>query len=51
MSNNRPLTPREKQYTVLPNETAPEHAFTKASQAVSKALADIKKNTPVKKRS
>lgn len=48
MSKTKLLTPKEKQYTVLPSETAPEHAFTKANQAVSRALADIQKNKPLK---
>lgn len=48
MSNNRPLTSKEKQYTVLPNETTPEQAFIKANQAVLRALADVKKIKPIK---
>ncbi|MET1255267.1 hypothetical protein [Aliikangiella maris] len=41
--NNRPLTDKEKQFTVLPNETPPERALGVANQAASRALADIKK--------
>lgn len=41
--NDKPLTDKEKQFTVLPNETDPKQALAKASQAVSKALAEMKK--------
>ncbi|MFS1525620.1 hypothetical protein ACL7TT_16155 [Microbulbifer sp. 2304DJ12-6] len=43
MMSNKPLTDKQKQFTVLPNEADPKSAFTKARQAVSKALAEVKK--------
>ncbi|MGB3611837.1 MAG: hypothetical protein WA987_15790 [Cellvibrio sp.] len=47
-SKTKALTSKEKQYTVLPSETAPEQAFLKANQAVLKALANVKKTKPIK---
>ncbi|QIL91183.1 hypothetical protein GNX18_16410 [Microbulbifer sp. SH-1] len=41
--NDKPLTDREKQFTVLPEEADPKNALAKANQAVIKALAEIKK--------
>ena len=41
--SNKPLTNREKQFTVLPNETDPKTSFAVASQAVNKALAEIQR--------
>lgn len=40
--NHKGMSPAAKQFTVLPNETAPEQAMAKAHQAVSKALTEIK---------
>ena len=40
---NKPLTDREKQFTVLPEETDPKMALAKANQAVTKALGEIKR--------
>ncbi len=42
--NDKPLTDREKQFTVLPNETDPKKSLAKASQAINKALTDVKKS-------
>jgi len=42
---NKPLTDKEKQFTVLPNEENPKNSFAKAKQAVSKALSEMKENT------
>ncbi len=41
--SDKPLTDKEKQFTVLPNETDPKMALGKANQAISKALADVRK--------
>jgi hypothetical protein len=41
--SDKPLTDKEKQFTVLPNEADPKSSYTKAKQAISKALAEIKK--------
>ena len=40
---DKPLTDREKQFTVLPNEADPKTALVKAHQAVQKALSQVKK--------
>ena len=42
MSDKR-LTDQEKQFTVLANETDPKNSLVKASQAINKALVDVKK--------
>ncbi len=41
--SDKPLTDKEKQFTVLPNEADPKSSYTKARQAISKALAEVKK--------
>ena len=41
--SNKPLTDKEKQFTILPNEADPKTASVKAHQAVSKALSQVKK--------
>jgi hypothetical protein len=41
--SNKPLTDKEKQFTVLPLETDPKSAAIKAQQAILKAMSDIKK--------
>ena len=46
---NKPLTDKEKQFSVLPNEADPKNAFLKANVAAAKALAEIKKNTKAKR--
>jgi hypothetical protein len=41
--SNRPLTDKEKQFTVLPNEKDPKKSLGVANQAIIKALAEIHK--------
>ncbi|MGM8225342.1 hypothetical protein ACSV5M_02080 [Cellvibrio sp. ARAG 10.3] len=41
---DKPLTNKEKQFAVLPNETDPGNALVKANNAVVKALAEINKH-------
>jgi len=43
MSDKKPLTDREKQFTVLPNEADPNMSNVVAAQAVNKVLAEIKR--------
>jgi len=40
---NKPLTNKEKQFTVLPEEIDRKMALAKANQAVIKALGEIKR--------
>jgi hypothetical protein len=40
---DKPLTDKEKQFTVLPNEADPKAARVIAYQAVHKALSQVKK--------
>ena len=40
---NKPLTEKEKQFTILPNEADPKTSMAKAHQAVQKALSQVKK--------
>lgn len=44
MMANKPLTDKEKQFIILPNEADPKNALVKANQAAFKALAEIRKN-------
>jgi hypothetical protein len=46
--SNKPLTDKEKQFTVLPNEADPKLAALKARDAVNKALNDVKKGKRLK---
>ena len=45
---NPAATDKEKQFTVLPDETDPKMAVGKANQAIQKALLDIKKSKRLK---
>ena len=47
---DRPLTDKEKQFTILPNEVDPKIAQVKAHQAVSKVLSQVKKTKRPNKR-
>ena len=51
MMSDKPLTDREKQFTVLPNETDPKNSLAKANQAINKALAEVKKARHLKPQS
>lgn len=48
---SKPLTDKEKQYTILPNEVDPKKSFAKAHQAISRALSEIKTTRKTKNRS
>ena len=48
---NKPLTDKEKQFTILPNEVDPKKSFAKAHQAISRALSDIKTSRKSKSKS
>ncbi len=41
--SEKPITNKEKQFVILPNEADPKNSLLKANQAIHKALADIKK--------
>lgn len=43
MMSEKSITDKEKQFTVLPNEADPKNSLPKASQAINKALAEVKK--------
>jgi len=45
---SKPLTNKEKQFTVLPNEEDPKKSFAKAHQAISKALLEVKRTNKTK---
>jgi DNA-directed RNA polymerase subunit L len=40
---NKPLSNKEKQFTILPSEEDPKKSLGKANQAISKALSEIEK--------
>lgn len=43
--NEKPLTPKEKQFTPLPGETSPENAFKKAAAFAAIEKKKIKKSS------
>lgn len=49
MTNNKSLTNREKQFTILSNEVTSERILAVANEAISKALAEIKSTRKIGK--